>query len=291
VAPHFDVLRLGDGYWDHPLPHPELWHYDDVIWLERSTLGPLMRRAERGEDIHALVTLDAAGIAAADALGADDIKRFWNDFMPRVAARHKSDWHGLRATVTELRVLYGRPQLHRFERVAARYGVLAFARMQPLFLAGGLQPVLGFACKEPRIEAQTNYHLRMLACHLVLEGRAALDTVMAEPLRANEHLQTFTLRSGSYLDALFNYEQLVFRAQRLRALHAFTEFEGRIPPTLQQKRTLDYLQGVVRRAWGIIDYGEFLKGEFTGPEDQLYAPEALPAFQLTSDHEVVRRLG
>lgn len=280
VGPHFDVLHASDGYWDEPLPHPEQWHYDDLVWLERSKLGTLMLRAERGEDFHELVLVDAHGLDTAD------VERFWNDFLPRVAARHQESWHGLRATVSELRSHYGRPQLHRFERIAARYGVLVFARMQPSFLASGLRPMFGFGDAGSRIK--TNYHLRMLACHIVLSGRAALDGVRRDPTLADEHLPTFSLRSGSYFQALFNYEQLVFQAQRLRALAAFTEFEGRTPPTPKQQRTLDYLQGVVRRAWGVIDYGEFLKHEFTGPEDQLYTPEALPKFQLTSEHEVVR---
>ncbi len=290
VGPHFGTLRHRsaqqhlapgeDGYWDEPLPTPELWHYDDVIWLERSKLGRLMKRAERGEDVHALVTADADGLETAD------VERFWNDFLPRVASRHRADWHSLRATVTELRASYGRPQLHRFERIAARYGVLLFARMQPLFLAAGLPPMLGFG--PAAIDVKTNYHLRMLACHIVLHGRAAVDAVMREPLAANQHVPAFSVRSGSYFDALFNYEQLVFRAQRLRALEAFTEFEGRTPPTPAQKGVLDYLQGVVRRAWGAVELGEFLKTQFTDPEDMIDVPETLPHWKLTADHEVVK---
>ncbi|HEX7478638.1 MAG TPA: hypothetical protein VF331_12580 [Polyangiales bacterium] len=157
--------------------------------------------------------------------------------------------------------------------------------MQPLFRQSGLKPVLGFGAAA--IDVKTTHHLRLLGWHVVVCGREAVDAVMRDPRHANTHLPQFSVRSGSYLGALFNYEQRVFQAQRLRALEAFTEFAGRAEPTEQQKRVLAYLEAVVRRAWGVIELSEFLKTQFKGPEDMVDVPEALPRFRLTADDEVL----
>ena len=88
-------------------------------------MGKLMERACRGENLDDLVAR-----STPTGLVADDVARFWNDFLPSVAPRRDEDWRGLRSIVTALRAKYGREQLYRFERIAGRYGALLFAKLE-----------------------------------------------------------------------------------------------------------------------------------------------------------------
>ena len=128
-------------------PHPETWHFDDLVWLRRSVIGPLMERARRGEDPHALV------LVGADGISPEDVERFWNDFLPTVALHDRRDWRGMRGAVQGMRAKYGRALLYRFERIAGRYGALLLARLEPLFNDRGLLPVFGKV--KPGLEVDT----------------------------------------------------------------------------------------------------------------------------------------
>jgi hypothetical protein len=239
-----------------------------------------MARAERGEDVHALV------LEHADGLRDEDLARFWSEFLPEVAPHHGRDFCGLRARVMQVRAHYGMQQLHAFERIAARYAVLLYARMEPLFLSSGLAPI--FTGRKAAIDVPTQHHVRLLACHIVRQGKASVDEVMRDPALANAHLASFTLFSGHALRALFRYEELVFQAQRLRAMEAFTRHEGRKPLTDREQRAATFIEGIVRRSVGAFDLIEFLKAQFAGEEDRLDVPEQWPRFTLTDENEVVK---
>lgn len=284
VGPHFAPITRDDGFWDQPLPAPEQWHLDDVIWLKRSRLGALMRRAQRGEDPHALVAADPG--ERTHELTREHVERFWNDFLPAVMPGCRSDWVGLRALVQRVRAHYGRAELHRFERIAGRYAALLFAKLEPLFLDRGILPIFGSA--KPTLDAKTNYHLRLLAYHIVSEGKAAYDAVIAEPARASEHLARMTLCSGNYLLALFRYEAFVYQSQKARLLAAYTEHEGRPAPTHKQAQNKARIDAIVRRVWGAMDMIDFSKARFAADDDVLDTPERWPRFAVDEHAEVVR---
>ncbi|MFI5306918.1 MAG: lipase maturation factor family protein [Polyangiales bacterium] len=280
VGPHFPPLGPDDGYFERALPVPELWHFDDLIWLKRSRVGALMERARRGQDAHTLAILEA------DELTSEHVDRFWNELLPAVTPGCREDWAGLRALVTDLRARFGHAELHRLERVAARYAVLLFAKIEPLFLDAGLKPVFGRG--EATLNVKTNYHVRLLAYHVVSEGKSAYDAVMQDPQRAIEHAGRMTLFSGNYLPALFRYEAFVYQSQKLRVLQAYNEHEGRAAPSERQQRASAEIEAMLGRLWGAVDMAEFLRKRFTGPDDVLDVAESWPRFALLASGEVVR---
>lgn len=281
VGPHFPPMTLGDGFWEEPLPAPELWHFDDVVWLRRSRLGALVRRVANGEAPHALVRIDA------DAIAEEDVEAFWNDFIPEIAARDRRDWTGLRTFVRALRERHGLRRLHRFERIAGRYGAFLFGRLEPPFLEKGIRPIFGGVT--PKIDVKTNYHLRLLALDVLAAGRDAYDAVIRSPELAASHAASMTMHTGNFLLAVFRYELFVYRAQKLRLLEASTEHAGRAPLTEKQRAAKERADALVRRLWGAVELTDFLKTQFTTGEDVLDVPEAWPRFAFT-EHDEVRRI-
>jgi hypothetical protein len=280
VGPHFPPTRLDDGFWDEPLPPPELWHFDDIVWLRRSRLGRLMKRALRGEDPDALVRV------GADDITPEDVGSFWSEFMADVAARNRHDWHGIRAFVGTLRDRYGRRRLHRFERIAGRYAALLFAKIEPLFLDQGIKPLFGKAVAT--LDVKTHYHLRLLAYHIIGEGKEVYDAVIRDTRLAVGHAANMTMQSGNFFQATFRYELIVYQSQKLRMLEAVTEHAGRPPLTEAQKKAKAQFEAFARRVFGAVELTEFLKTQFTTDEDVLDVPENWPRFTFTDTTEVRR---
>jgi hypothetical protein len=279
VGSHFPVVRLGDAFWDAPVTPPELWHFDDIVWLRRSRLGDLMRRAHAGEDAHALVR-------AYGELRADDVALFWQAFVPQLPTRHRTEWTALRASVSQLREQYGRARLYAFERIANLYGVLLFAKLEPLFNDRGLAPIFGKV--QATLNVPSNYHLRLLTHQIVADGQAIYDAVMREPSLAREQAEKLTMFSGHVFHALFRYETLVYQSQKFRMVDSGMKMPGRPAPTDKQREARQRGEAIVTRAFGALAVVEFLKTQFTCAEDVLDVPERLPLFRLTESTEVVR---
>jgi hypothetical protein len=279
IGPHFPPMKLDDGYWDEPLPAPELWHPDDVVWLRRSRVGNLMKRARAGESPHELVLVHGEG------LSAEDVSRFWGDFLPAVTAADRHDWAGLRAAVLALRARHDGATLHRLERIAARYAVLLSARLAPC--VPELTPANAFGFKmTTATKLKTEHHLRLFAYHALGEGRAAYDALVAEPSRAEAEAERMTMQSANYLPVLFRYEAVLYQCQKLRLQQAFTEHEGRTEPTEAQRRTKARVEGAIKGIVGSLDMVEFLRSQLSGPEDVLDVPEAWPRFRMDASGEV-----
>lgn len=279
IGPHFAPVEKDVAWFERPLPPPELWHFDDIVWLRRSGLGGLMRRAAEGEDAHSLVMHDAP------ELEPGDIDRFWNEVLPESAA-YRRDWTGLRGIVTSLRRRHGEATLYRLERIAARYTAFLFERLEPLFLDGGMKHLLGNG--PATLDVQTSFHVRLLCQHIVGEGRAAYDAVMRDPMLARDELGKMTMQSGAFFQALFQYETVVFQSQKLRLLKAYDERRGRKTPTEAQRQKIERLDQKLRRLFSVFDYGDFLRTQFLSEEDVLDVEERLPVFALKPDGEVVR---
>jgi hypothetical protein len=279
VGPHFPPQSLDDMFVEHPLPPPELWHFEDVYWLERSRLGHAMARVARGDDPQRWIA------HAAPELAPPIIDQFWNELVPWIAARHRSDWHGLRQSVAELRARYGRPQLYLFERIAARYGALLFAKLEPLFSDAGVRPLWGHT--KPTLDVPSLYELRLLTHHIVAQGRTAYDAVIASPRSAAEHAVRMTMFTGHSFQALFRYEALVYQAQKLRLLDAVTKTLGRPEPNAKQRAARERGNAYAKRCFGALVAIDFLKTQFTGDEDILDVPERWPRFEFTPEAEVV----
>ena len=282
IGPHTGPLTLDDGFWDANSPHPETWHFDDLVWLRRSVIGPLMERARRGEDPHELV------LVGADGISREDVERFWNDFLPTVALHDRRDWRGMRAAVQGLRAKYGRALLYRFERIAGRYGALLLARLEPLFNDHGMLPVFGKV--KPGLELKTYYQLGLLTHHILGEGRVAYDAVFGSPLAATGHVPQMTLQSGAHLLATFRYEIFAEQAKRLRLFHNWMEHDGRRPRTADEERRKQASDASARRFFSVVEMVEFMRSQFTGEEDVTDIPENWPRFVL-SPEKMLERIG
>jgi Lipase maturation factor len=276
IGPHFPPVKRGDAFWQASLPAPELWHPDDVVWLRRSHLGALMKRAASGESPHDLVLVGADDIAAAD------VTRFWSEFLPGVGARH--DWTGVRQMVDRIRSAYGAPALRRFERIAARYGVLLAARLEPLL--EGRAMALPFGLGTSTAKVKTWHHLRLLASHVLSEGRERYDAVAADPSLGRAEAERMTMQSGNYLQVLFRYEAVLYQCQKLRLDANFIEYDGRPELTEKERRVKEWFDALVSRLWGSVEVVAFLTTQLKGPEDVLDIPESWPRFRMTETGEV-----
>lgn len=280
VGPHFPPQRLGDVCVEHPLPPPELWHFEDVYWLERSRLGRAMARVARGEDPHRWVA------DAAPELDATLIDRFWRELAPWVRDRHRDSFHGLRQSVRELRARYEREQLYAFERLAGRYAALLFARLEPRWNRAGLRQLWGAAA--PRLGVSSIFQLRLLTYHIVCEGRAAYDSVIADPETASEHAAQLSMFSGHALLAHFRYEALVYQSQKLRLLDVIVKVAGRPELSAKQQAARERIEAMATRAFGALAAAEFLKTQFATDEDVLDIPETWPCFAFSPSGRIVR---
>lgn len=278
IGPHFPPMKRGEGFFQAPLPVPELWHLDDVVWLRRSHLGRLMKKASRGESLHDLVLVEADDIVAAD------VARFWSDFLPAVCARNRHDWAGIRETVDHIRSAYGAPELRRFERIAARYGALLAARLEPLLEGRAIPSPFGLGTSTPNVK--TWHHLRLLASHIITEGRDTYDAVANNPLLGVAEAERMTMQSGNYLQVLFRYEAVLYQCQKLRLGVNFVEHEGRPEPTEKQRRAKQWVEALISRLWGSPEVVAFLTTQLKGPEDVLDVPESWPRFRMMESGEV-----
>ncbi|HMJ15793.1 MAG TPA: lipase maturation factor family protein [Polyangiaceae bacterium] len=280
VGPHFPPVRRGEGFWDHPLPPPELWHFDDVVWIRRSHLGSLLERAARGADPHELV------LHAAGDLTRQEVDEFWNDFVPGISQRDRSSWTRIRQVVDELRARYGREKLYRFERLTGRYALLLFARLEPLILDAGLKPIFGKG--RATLDVKTSYHLRLLCQQILAEGRETYDSVVREPERAVSHAEQLSIAAGHYFQAVFRYEAFVYQSQKARLLAAYAQHQGRPVPDAKERERLARIEGIARRVFGPIEIIDFLKEQFKSDEDRLDNPEDWPHFRLLASGQVLR---
>jgi Lipase maturation factor len=282
AGPHFPPQTLADMDVEHPLPPPELWHFEDIVWLERSRLGRAMAKVARGENPHLLIT-DAAPELA------EFVEPFWNELVPWIAARHRDSFRGLRQSVNELRERYGRARLYAFERIAGRYGAFLAAKLEPVLNQPGLSGVFGTV--EQPLGVGSYYELRLLTHHILTEGRAAYDRAIAEPRTARENAARMTMFTGHAFAALFRYEALVYQAHKQRLLDVVQKKRGQRELTEKQKLARDKNLAIGQRAFGALVVAEFLKTQFTGEEDVLDVPERWPVFEYTSEAEVVRADG
>jgi hypothetical protein len=280
IGPHYAPQRLADMSVEHPLPPPELWHFEDVYWLERSNLGRSCKRAARGEDPHRLVAADAP------ELTTEVIDQFWTEFVPWVAARDRSSFTGLRRDVEALRARYGRSRLYVLERIAGRYGALLFARLEPLLGRDGFVKTLRL--EPPSLGVPSLYQLRLLTHHIIAEGRAAYDAVIADPSSARAHADRADMFTGHSFQALFRYEALVYQSQKLRLLDVTTKVRGRPAPSDRERAARTRIAAIAKRGLGVLSVVEFLKTQFTEDEHVLDIPERYPHFEFTPEAEVVR---
>jgi hypothetical protein len=272
IGPHLAPFGKIENFWDRAIPVPELWHWDDVIWKRRSKLRRLMQRALAGEEARIAVIADAPEITGA-SVGA-----FWNDFIPLVQRGDaaKSGWTKLPQVVEEVRAKFDARELYAFERIAARLTTMIVAKLEPLFFEERGKPPL---------KLKTYYHLSLLAEQVILEGEAAFDALYAHPERAADYVEKLAIAQGCYLMATFQYEAMIFQAQKRRLTTRFLFPERPGGMTKYDRDAIVLLEQLS----GAMELMVFLEDQFRGPEFDRGFPENYPTFAHQSDGEVVVR--
>ena len=259
IGPHLAPFQRIEGFWDRAIPVPELWHWDDVIWKRRSKLRRLMDRARAGEELRGAVIADAPELSAAD------VDAFFNDFLPLVQQGSPGDcgWTKLPSVVAELRGKFDAPHLYVFERLAGRLTTMIVALLEPMFLGQG---------GKPELEVKTYYHLSLLAQQVLLEGPSAFESLYRRPASAVEYVKKLDFARGCYLMAVFQYEALIFQAQKRRLTTRFL-FPER-PGGIDQIRSTSHR--FARAAIGRDGADGFSRESVSRPRVRTRLPRALP---------------
>jgi len=277
IGPSHPARTLSDLSVDKGLPPPELWHFEDIVWLWRSRLGQAMKRSARGASPHALVTEGAPELA-------HELEPFWTELVPQLVAADWQTFDKVRPLVEALRVKHSRERLYAFERIAGRYAALLYARLEPTLEAAGLR---GYLQPGPQaLGVNSLYELRLLSGHIVAEGRAIYDAVFAHPASAGEHAASMTMFTGHRLQAIFRYEWLVYQSQKLRLLDTVLHIQGRQPLSAHRELQRRKNEALAQRIFGALTVADFLKTQFPARE-HADVPEHLPTFTFSENAEVV----
>jgi hypothetical protein len=281
IGPHAPPRGSDPRFWQDFLPEPEMWHFDAIFWRRRSKLAALMARSLQGQE-------DPMALALADAkdLGTADVERFWNEFIPMIDPVKRETFDSLPEVVALVRERFDRGQQRAFQRLLGRFSLLLIARLEPLYLGRGLKPL---------IPAQTYFHLWMLVQVIIGNGRDAYLRAMADPASVSEGLAALTPQNGLYLLSIFRFESMVFEAQKLRLITAFS-----YPHDEEAKRALAYgtatmtgfQQTVARLAGafsGFFTVMPYVRDNFKGPRFDQGFPELYPSFELLDSGEVAVR--
>jgi hypothetical protein len=136
---------------------------------------------------------------------------------------------------------------------------------------------------KPPLKLKTYYHLSLLAQQVILEGEAAFDALYHHPERAIEYVDKVAIAKGCYLMATFQYEALIFQAQKRRLTTRFLFPERPGGMTKYDRDAIVMLEQLS----GAMELMVFLEDQFRGPEFEQGFPEHYPTFVHRPDGEVV----
>ncbi|HET8935630.1 MAG TPA: lipase maturation factor family protein [Polyangiales bacterium] len=141
--------------------------------------------------------VDRAVVQGSD-LSAEDVQRFWTEVVP-LMAEARGDWsliHQYAATFAQRYSVY---EIHRFERLLERFTWLLLLRTEK-FHWGDTQPTL------PPL---SSFRFHKLLHEVVLDGRAAYQAMLDQPVGILERNERSTLESQLWAFALLRYDHLM----------------------------------------------------------------------------------
>jgi hypothetical protein len=284
IGPHMPTRQNDPTLWDDFLPEPELWHFDSIMWRRRSRLKRLIDGSLAGnEDPMKLV------LAESD-LTAEDVERFWNELVPMIGLENRQSFETLPDLVPALKARYDGKQLRRLNRILMRFSLLLVARLEPLYLYRG---------RNPLIPVETYFHLWMLAHHIIGKGKDAFLAALANPISVNDAIPEMTPQTGMYYFSVFRLDSMVFDAQKVRLLAQMSA-----PYDEDQKRALleadrasmtkfHRVSDTISRVFsGFYCIAPAVYESFKGPRFDQGFPELYPTFrQLPSGEIAIREYG
>jgi hypothetical protein len=278
IGPHYPTRERNDDFWQLWLPHPELFDFDDVVWKERTVLGQAMNSTARDTDLTAIVARDSG--AGDDALTRRDVDRFFDEFLLLAHANDAQDWVHIGKRWKVLRTHYTPTELRRLERVAGRLATALDARIEPLTTAKGVEH-----------ELPTHYDVACLAQHLLLQGRAVVEDVLAHPEHAVARAAEVTPETSLYLSAMFRLDRLVWEAHKMRFLDMILVRSSERFPGSERARAEKKLEETAKKLWGVARLTSFLRGKFREAEYCDGTPEMYPEFIEGPGGEILETSG
>jgi hypothetical protein len=188
--------------------------------------------------------------------------------------------------VPKVRATFDKAELRGLQRLLGRFSVLLVARAEPLYLGRG---------RSPELPAKTYFHLWMAVQQVIANGREAYLAAMENPRSLAQVLEGLTAPSGLYLLSIFRYESMIFEAQKLRLVTAFSaphDEEAKRRVAHSTANMTPFEQKLARMAESFSGYFSvmpFLRDGFKGPRFDSGYPERYPSFRQLDSGEVVVR--
>jgi hypothetical protein len=227
-------------------PVPELFHPDWVNFKRKAkALQAIVAAHERG------MAPDDAVIQASD-LTAEDIRMFWEDFVPALQI-DRADFTRHKARAAALLAKFGVDGLVRNERILERFAWLLRVRTEG-YQSRGL---------EPTIPLESTFRFHMFLQEVVSDGREAYLALLAHPEAAAARAQRSTDALQLWALTLLRYDQVIYHVcvfrwvQMIAAAHEY-------------------------KAPGIFEYMPLLQSIV--PDDEEYRP--LPEKLANGEHRI-----
>lgn len=182
------------------IPQPELFHPDLLSWKRRA------------KPLRALSAAFAGGMPAERAvlvesdLTAQDIERFWSEFVPMIS-QPRADWAHFHERAQTLLRHFGVEGLLRFERVLERFAWLLRDATRPYRedIEGG------------KLAFISNYRYHMLLHELVTDGRDAYAQTLAAPASVVQRVEQSTDATQLWTLGMLRYDQVMGHVRVFRA--------------------------------------------------------------------------
>ena len=194
-------------------PVPELFHPDWVNFKRRApALQAIVQAYRQGMDP------DQAILQGSD-LGADDVRSFWEEFVPAVVvARGDFSRHQERADALKDR--FGIDGIVRFERILERYAWLLRVRTERY----------QYADSKPTIPIESTFRYHLLLQEMVTDGREAYRSLLAHPETAAARAERSSDATQLWTLTLLRHDLMMYHVCAFRWLKMMTDaHEYKIP--------------------------------------------------------------
>jgi hypothetical protein len=282
IGPHVPTHEYDPDFWHDAFGEPELWHFEAIMWRQRSRFKELMDRSVAGKD-------DPLELAIWDGrLSAQEVETFWNELVPLVSMADRSTFETVPGVVDQVRTRFDRRERRSLARLLGRFSLILVARLEPLYLYRGGKPL---------IPAQTYLHLWMLAHHIIAQGKSVYLHALEHPESWSKHLAAMTNQSGLFLLSVFKFEEMCFEAQKLRLInsvvHPHDPAAKRVIAEKLRNASLESLPkverlmiGLVRTISGYFCVMSDIRDSFIGPAYDQGFPELYPTFEELDSGEI-----
>jgi hypothetical protein len=204
VGPHLPPATLNNHPISQMYPDPELFHWDQIIWKERSPkLKAMMTLAQSARSTDSILL--------QTDLTTQDLDCFWNAFVVSVRRIDPEDWRALPQITRRLRRTCGPEQFMKFEKIFARLSLILYARLKPYY----------FGQKEPKLELKTFFHFGLMAYSMIVQGRDTFERALNDPACAISLAKAMRDRDGLFYLGIFWSDVLVFHARKCRLVDQF----------------------------------------------------------------------